>query len=188
MTFYSLNTAIPGLLYVPMFIDNLKEKAIILHIDRQQWIAELKRRVQHYGYKYDYKARNITKELKLGSIPDWLAFYCNDLYQKGIFSKIPDQVIVNEYLPGQGISQHIDCTSCFEEKIASLSIGSACVMDFVNSKTNNRISMLLEPCSLIVLSGDARYQWKHGIASRKKDSLIPRDRRLSLTFRNVILS
>ncbi|NET71462.1 MAG: alpha-ketoglutarate-dependent dioxygenase AlkB [Sphaerospermopsis sp. SIO1G2] len=131
-----------------------------------------------------------TSPMTLGPLPDWLMDYCQRLYTDGHFPKIPDQVIINEYQPRQGIAPHIDCVSCFEETIASLSIGSACVMEFTNPITGEKIDHLLEPCSLLIFSGDARYQWKHGIAARKSDKhqgqVIQRGRRISLTFRNII--
>lgn len=33
------------------------------------------------------------------------------LQQAGLFADTPDQVIINEYQPGQGISAHIDCVT-----------------------------------------------------------------------------
>lgn len=44
-----------GLTYVENFITNEEERELLEHIDRGQWLFDLKRRVQHYGYKYDYK-------------------------------------------------------------------------------------------------------------------------------------
>lgn len=177
---------IEGLSYIPKFIDAATEEALINSIDTQPWLLDLKRRVQHYGYRYDYKARNITPDLKLGDIPSWLQSYCRKLNKDNLFETIPDQVIVNEYQPGQGISAHIDCIPCFGPIIASLSLGSACVMDFSQSKTGKKTSLLLEPGSLLVLSTDARYLWQHSIAARKtdryNDQIIQRRRRVSLTF------
>lgn len=182
---------IPGLLYKANYIAHAQEAELIRIIDTQPWITDLKRRVQHYGYRYDYKARNVTKSSHLGPLPNWLMAYCQQLLSDGIFRCIPDQVIINEYKPGQGIASHIDCIPCFEDTIASLSLGSSCVMDFSHEDTNRKISMMLQARSLVILSGDARYQWRHGIAHRKTDSFngigYPRSRRLSLTFRNVIL-
>lgn len=182
---------VAGFSYVPDYISPTVEKALIEQIDSQPWITELKRRVQHYGYKYDYKARGITQDLRIGAIPNWLAGLCDDLLAQGYFKQVPDQVIVNEYQPGQGISPHVDCVPCFGETIASLSLGSPCVMDFIHSQSGEKSSMLLEPRSLLILSGDARYAWQHGIAARKSDrfdgQVIERGRRLSLTFRTVIL-
>lgn len=50
-----------------------------------------------------------------------------------------------------------------------------------------RASLLLERRSLVVLHDEARYAWEHGIVRRKNDrwqgAVIPRQRRLSVTFR-----
>jgi alkylated DNA repair dioxygenase AlkB len=181
---------ISGLTYIPDYIDAPTEALLIQTIDAQPWITELKRRVQHYGWRYDYKARSVTNDLRIGALPDWLQHYAVRLQQAGLFSEIPDQVIINEYQPGQGISSHIDCVPCFADTIASLSLGSPCVMDFTHSETCEKLSLLLEPCSLLVLSGDARYVWQHAIAGRKTDryngQIIQRTRRISLTFRKVL--
>lgn len=181
---------ISGLTYIANFIDAATEAALIETIDAQPWITELKRRVQHYGWRYDYKARNVTNDLRVGALPDWLQTYAVRLQQAGLFSEMPDQVIINEYQLGQGISAHIDCVPCFTDTIASLSLGSSCVMDFTHSETGEKSSLLLEPRSLLVLTDDARYIWQHAIAGRKTDryngQIIQRTRRISLTFRTVL--
>ncbi|MBX9726148.1 MAG: alpha-ketoglutarate-dependent dioxygenase AlkB [Rickettsiales bacterium] len=181
---------IQGLRYVSNFIATEEEEKLIHIIDKQPWLTDLKRRVQHYGYRYDYKARGLASDLYLGPIPEWLQFYCKKLQSEGYFGQMPDQVIVNEYLPGQGIAAHTDCIPCFADTIASISLGSSCLMDFSNDSI--RTSHYLEPRSLLVLAGESRYQWKHGIAARKSDKvdgdIIQRARRISLTFRNVTLN
>lgn len=183
---------IEGLTYIPDFITQAEEKALVDTIDQQSWLTDLKRRVQHYGWRYDYTARRVDESMRLGPLPDWLMGYCRRLYNERHFLKVPDQVIINEYQPGQGIAPHVDCVPCFEEAIASLSLGSTCMMDFTSRTTGERIHHLLEPRSLLIFSGNARYQWKHGIAARKTDKhegqVMRRTRRISLTFRNVVLS
>jgi alkylated DNA repair dioxygenase AlkB len=69
----------------------------------------------------------------------------------------PDQVIVNEYLPGQGIVGHIDCVPCFGDSILAISLGSPCVIMFSNPHTGLQVPLLLEPGSLYIMQGDARY-------------------------------
>ena len=173
---------IPGLEYVPDFISAAEERALIEAIDHQPWLNDLKRRVQHYGYKYDYKSRAVTPDSYLGPLPGWLEPIADKLPFK------PNQAIVNEYEPGQGISAHIDCVPCFDDTIASLSLGSGAVMQFTNR--NEKYEIYLEPRSLIILSGPARYDWAHAIPARKSDIAdgfkTPRTRRLSLTFRTVL--
>lgn len=154
-------------------------------IDIQEWNLDLKRRTQHYGYKYDYTARSIDSSYYLGAMPYWIDELCNKLHGAGTFIEKPDQVIINEYMLGQGIASHIDCVPCFEDIICSLSLFSGCIMDLTND--NVKKSIYLEPRSLLILKGDARYKWKHGIAARKSDNGLKRQRRISLTFRKVIL-
>lgn len=174
---------ISGLEYISDFITEDEERTLIEVIDGQPWLNDLRRRVQHYGYKYDYKVRTVTADSYLGLLPDWIIPATQNLPFK------PDQAIVNEYLPGQGISAHVDCVPCFADTIASLSLGSGAVMQFANGQEKH--SLYLEPRCLIILSGPARYKWTHAIPARKSDVLdgfkIERGRRVSLTFRKIIL-
>ncbi len=187
----SIAPAIVGLSYIPDYIDVSRAEELLQIIDNQLWMHDLKRRVQHYGYRYDYKARTVTPESYLGPLPEWLLLHCDRLCADGLFPQTPDQVIINEYEPGQGISSHIDCVPCFTDTIVSLSLGATCVMDFMHSNTAEKQSHLLEPRSLLVLTDDARYIWQHGIAQRRTDkwngSVLQRRRRVSMTFRKVIL-
>lgn len=189
--FESKPKEIPGFLYKSDYISQNEHDFLIEQIDQKPWLSDLKRRVQHYGYKYDYKARNIDQTAFLGPLPDWLNQISQKLVQDKIFTTFPEQVIVNEYLPGQGISAHIDCTPCFKDIIVSLSLGSSCIMELSNPGTNEKQPIFLEERSLVVLSSDARYEWLHAIPARKSDIVggnkIPRTRRISLTFRNIIL-
>lgn len=111
-----------GLTYLENYIQEDEAVKLVHEIDAAPWRTDLKRRVQHYGYRYDYKARQARREDYLGSLPDLLQHLAERLTSEGHFQAVPDQVIVNEYLPGQGISAHIDCQPCFGETIASLSL------------------------------------------------------------------
>ena len=182
---------ISGLKYVTDYLSPAQHDSLLAAIDQAPWLNDLKRRVQHYGFKYDYKFRRIDLSMKIGELPAWALEIAMDLFEKQFFQELPDQLIVNEYLPGQGIAPHIDCQPCFENTIASISLGSACVMDFAHPIRKEKIPILLEPRSLVVLQGDSRYFWTHGIAGRKTDvfegKVFLRQRRVSLTFRKTIL-
>ena len=171
--------------YIQNYIQADYENELVTLIDSQDWSRDLKRRTQHYGYKYDYTARSLDASYYLGEIPFWVDELCNKLYSDSTFIDKTDQVIINEYMPGQGIASHIDCVPCFAGTICSLSLESGCVMDLTNGSIKKAI--YLEPRSLLVFEGDARYKWKHGIAPRKSDHGIKRQRRVSLTFRKVIV-
>ena len=183
---------IEGLSYIPNFITRDEERALIEAIDQQSWLTDLKRRVQHYGYKYDYKARAVTDDAYLGPLPSWIEAVAQRLHNEQLFIDVLDQAIVNEYFPGQGISAHVDCVPCFADTITSLSLGSATIMQFTHPKSGGHEELYLKERSLIVLSGPARYEWQHAIPARKSDVVngfkIERNRRISITFRNVITS
>ncbi|KAA3639639.1 MAG: alpha-ketoglutarate-dependent dioxygenase AlkB [Bacteroidetes bacterium] len=187
----NVNVVIKGLRLVEDFITKETQQALIDQIDQGVWLSELKRRVQHYGYKYDYRARAINESMKVAPLPDWVNPIIEKMLVGGVFPTAPDQMIINEYQPGQGIAAHVDCVPCFGEQIISLSLGSTAVMEFKGLKTNQKITKLLTPGSLLVMEGDARYNWQHGIPPRKSDLINgkrkQRSRRLSLTFRKVIL-
>ncbi len=180
---------IDGLIYIPNFITKNEQDSLISEIDSRDWDLSLKRRTQHYGYRYDYTKKKIDKSLHLGELPDFLNKYSESL--RGWFEKSPDQVIINEYYPGQGISRHTDCVPCFSNVVASLSLNSTCIMDFEQWGSSKKKSFLLEPLSLLILDGEARYRWMHAIQPRQEDiwndKILPRERRVSLTFRKVIL-
>jgi len=143
---------ISGLTYVPDFITPAEHEFLLSQIDQHPWLTDLKRRVQHYGYKYDYKARTVGNDAYLGLLPIWLSSLSKKLHDDGIFPSAPDQVIVNEYIPGQGISAHIDCVPCFAGTIASLSLGSPCIMEFSNPRTEEKNQLFWKIAALSFFS------------------------------------
>jgi alkylated DNA repair dioxygenase AlkB len=178
---------IRGLTYVPNFLLPEECKDILSCIDRRSWSNVLQRRVQHYGYVYDYRKREIDKTMKLGPLPQFLKDLARLLKRQEYFKWLPDQAIINEYMPGQGIAAHIDCTPCFKDTIATISLGWCYEMKFINTYTRERKWLDLEVGSLLVLQDDARYKWTHEIQRKMDDLGIMRQRRVSITFRNVIL-
>ena len=108
----------------------------------------------------------------------------NYLTKHGYF----DQLTVNDYMPGQGIPPHVDTHSPFQEILASIGLKSGVTMHFRNPE-GVTTDLYLEPRSLVVMSGEARYNWLHSIAMRKIDRLDGllkfRHRRVSLTFRKL---
>ncbi|KAK4282483.1 hypothetical protein QN277_013855 [Acacia crassicarpa] len=87
-----------------------------------------------------------------------------------------NQLIVNVYEPGEGICAHVDLLR-FEDGIAIISLESSCVMHFSrvesaadgvenegkSDSSSTRVPILLAPGSLVLMSGEARYNWKHEI-------------------------
>lgn len=185
---------IDGLKLYCNFISEAEEEKLLNCIDSNVWLADLKRRVQHFGYKYDYKARRLDTSFYIGEIPNWMEFLINRLQEKEIINFKPDQAIVNEYIEDQGISAHIDCEPCFGDTIISISLGCQCVMNFQREQTTkekDKIPLLISPRTLLVMTGESRFNWYHGIPARKSDkfngTVYKRNRRVSITFRKVII-
>lgn len=183
-----------GAEYRTAFLDGEECRRLLESIDRRPWLHDLKRQVQHYGWKYDYAARFITAEMQIDPLPDFLHDVAARLHESGWFRRIPDQVIVNEYDPAkkQGIAPHVD-RDCFGPTVATLSLGDAWPMEFAamdrSRRRKEKIELVLDVGSILVLRGDARSKWTHGIAPRQTDgrgrNRRRRQRRVSVTFRTV---
>jgi alkylated DNA repair dioxygenase AlkB len=184
---------IPGLTYIPNYINADEQNQLLDFVDQQPWAidsAELTRRIQQHGYKLVYQKGVLVASCYLGSLPDWLGKTARRFVADGLTATVPEQVTINEYLPGQGIRSHIDCETCFGDTVMTLSLGSSCVMRFTHSQTKEKAEILLMPGSLLILKGAARYLWLHGVTARMTDIYegkeFDRSRRVSLAFREVL--
>lgn len=181
--------SIPGLICVPGFLPDTQE--LLFALDRMPWLDDLSRRVQHYGWRYDYRSRRVHEDAYLGPLPGILQDIAGELFSAGLMQCMPDQAIVNEYLPGQGIAPHIDCEPCFGPEITTISLGDEYPMRFTKVSTSEAIEVWLPVGSACVISGPARYEWRHEIAKRRSDQFGGqrklRKRRVSVTFRKVVL-
>ena len=183
---------IPGLQYYADFLSVDEQESAIRNMEDQPWRSDLERRVQHYGWRYDYRVRTVDRDMHIGALPQWLQEIAERLYtETHLFDRVPDQAIVNEYEPGQGIAMHAD-RQCFGPTVATISLGDDWRMDLkpVGGSAKSRVAILLEQGSVLLMTGDARWRWLHGIAKRKTERTNNgsrlRQRRVSLTFRTVL--
>ncbi|ORY80761.1 hypothetical protein BCR35DRAFT_90912 [Leucosporidium creatinivorum] len=110
-----------------------------------------------------------------------------------LHSPLPRQAILNLYRPGMGITPHVDLPHRYEDGIVGVSLVGSTVMDFTHDGEAH--SLLLRPGDVYVLSGEARFGWKHGIAYREEDwisdetggelFLLKRRMRMSITLRRM---
>ena len=162
-----------------------KETEIVQWLDNQEWSSELSRRTQHYGFEYTYKSKSIVPGRALeGPILELAQM----IERAGIMK--PTQCIVNEYFRNQGIAPHIDNLG-FGPIVLGISINADGVMIFENGI--ERFECFLPQRSMIMLSNDARYKWKHSINKTvtylnetNQKVTKPQDyRRISLTYREL---
>lgn len=159
--------AVSGLQFVERFLTPEQQNYCVQRVDAavEEWRNDLSRRVQHYGWRYDYNARAITPDMHIGTLPDWLDELAQKLYDEtGLFERVPEQVIVNEYLPGQGIATHIDHPG-FGPTVCTISLLDDWEMDF-SKNWRDKSPALLQRGSCVLLTGEARFVWQHGIAPR----------------------
>jgi alkylated DNA repair dioxygenase AlkB len=182
-----METSLPGLFLYPDFIDEAKEKQLLDEIDSQTWIVDYLRRLQYYGYRNE-----LDKPYDLIPFPIPMPPLIYQLSQEIVGQQIllhqPDQVIINEYVPGEGIKPHKD-RAYYENQICGVNLGSGCIMRFIKGKNEEVVDIVIPRRSLYVMQDDARKKWKHGIPPRKKDNIAGtlqhRERRVSITYRKV---
>ncbi|KAK4268206.1 hypothetical protein QN277_024892 [Acacia crassicarpa] len=209
--------SIPGLHLVHDFITAKEEKALLQEVDCRPWNHLSKRRVQHYGYEFCYDTRNVNTKHCLGELPSFVFPIIERISLfptlRNAANVVLDQLTVNEYPPGVGLSPHIDTHSAFEDLIFSLSLAGPCIMEFrryangdclprVASGTVTKVespdddqnfirkAIYLPPRSMLLMSGEARYAWHHYIPHHKIDKVNERvirraSRRVSFTIRKV---
>jgi len=178
-----------GASLVPDIVTDAEEERILLRISRAPWMTDLSRRVQHYGFRYDYRAPGSGRHDPAPPFPRW-ATVIGARLASFFDGAMPEQCIVNEYRPGQGIGMHADHVS-FGPVVVSLSLGDAWTMNFrpraarpyVRDGLASDELALLPRRSALVLRGQARSSWMHGIdraANARRAGT-----RVSATFRTV---
>lgn len=98
-----------GVMYFDAFISPEEQATLTAMLDNGTWSTELKRRVQHFGYRYDYKARSVSADAYLGPLPQWLGMFAERLVTAGHCRNLPDQVIANE---SSGAGHQRACRLC----------------------------------------------------------------------------
>lgn len=137
------------------------------------------RRVAHFGYNYAYNQSGLTLANK---IPDYLANLVtttrvNELIANLVSSEF-DQVIINEYKPGQQIAYHTDHTTMFGPIIACLTVGEAVPIHFRINGVHKTVKP--EIGSMYIMTGPSRYQWQHHLKNTGDTN------RYSITYRTVV--
>ena len=157
-----------GLTLIGEFIDETEESTLLNIINISPWNTSLKRRTQHYGYEYKYTSRDIGDPIE--PIPVWANLYQERMLSQKIITVPFEQLIINEYKPGQGISKHTDA-KLFGDTIVSLSLGSSCNMIFRNRFDSSQVMEITLPRrTLLIMKGEARWNWTHEIPTRRIDT------------------
>ncbi|CAH1986681.1 unnamed protein product [Acanthoscelides obtectus] len=199
---YRVTGAPPTVYYIPNFITENEESHLLKSVysaPRPKWTFLSNRRLQDYG------GVPHEKGMLPEPIPKWLQTYMDKIDALNIFDgKKTNQVLVNEYLAGQGIMPHTD-GPLFQPTISTISCGSHTVLEFKeNSELRKKVcDILLEQRSLVIIKEELYSKYLHSISEREDDVLedivnldycgekyisgvkLKRKTRVSLTIRNV---
>lgn len=182
-----METSVPGLYLYPDFISEHYENELLSEIDGQIWMVDYSRRLQYYGFRNELEEPYELISIPI-PIPEKIYQLSEQIIDKGLIDMQPDQVIINEYNPGEGIRPHKD-RNYYENQICGVNLGSSCIMRFIRGKNLETIDIEIPRRSLYIMQDEARNKWTHGIPPRKKDNINGtisiRDRRVSITYRKV---
>lgn len=162
-----------GLRYVETWLTESYASKVVAELDSLHWGNELTRRTQHYGARYVYTSGTLDTA---PAMPPRVQRIADSLY-KDLGTRYT-QCIANEYTSGQGIGAHVD-SSVFGDSIATVSLLDTCALTMRHR--GEVYVQTLEPRSLLVLDGSARWAWTHCIEPRA--TRFPGYRRISLTYR-----
>jgi DNA oxidative demethylase len=154
-----------GLRYVPDFLPPaeqafLLERLAALGFDEWQQIrfrGQLARRRKiAFGWNYEPGARLLAPA---SPIPDYLRpLRDRCAAEAGLAPEMLVQVTMTFYPAGAGIGPHKDAPY-FGDAVVGVSLGSAARILFRHGK--EKVALLLEPGSLLLISGPARNTWTH---------------------------
>ena len=104
-------------------------------------------------------------------LPQWLDIFSKRLFDEHIFPLKPNHVLVNEYLPGDGIMPHTDGPAYYPI-VSTLSLGSSAMLHFWDKSRTPEFSVFLPQRSLVIFIGDLYYEKLHSIEMVRSDWLL----------------
>jgi|SRR5579872_4383500 len=181
--------SIPGFSHYQGLLSSEDQLSLLAAIDQHgRWEFDSSRERQCHGYRYLYDD-DMLEMVGDGELPDWLMNWARYIHERQWMSKIAQQVTIQKYMNNSYLGKHIDSRNCFGPELVTFSLVSACYEKLTNGRIRQQLVRALEPGDAVVLTGDARYIWKHEILKRKRmkrQSEAPGWRRLSITFRTIV--
>lgn len=172
--------------YIPDFLSADEQSRLSDKVyGSAQWtvLGTTGRRLQQWGGSPDAKLSVVSP------LPAYLEELSSKIYKKKFVSAQPNHVLINEYLPGQGIMPHED-GPLYTGNFAIISLLSPLLLDFYRKRTESELekeendakhdgstalearrvfSLWLEPGSLLLIRGFAYTSMLHGIRDVTED-------------------
>lgn len=161
-----------GFRYQPDFIDPQTEAALVQHLR----MLELKpfefhghlgnRRVVSFGLRYNYDQREVQNAPQIPTFLDDLRAKAAAFANRSAHEV--KQVGINEYRPGAGIGWHRDKSEFGDVIGVSLLMSAKMRLRKQDGQKWERRLLVLQPCSIYLLSGASRREWEHSIPPVEK--------------------
>lgn len=143
LLFKCINKIPSSAYYISNFITDDEEKEIEKYVNnapQPKWTQLSHRRLQNWG-GIPHPKGMIAEE-----IPSWLQKYINKIKNLNIFDNNtqPNHVLINEYLPNQGIMGHSD-GPLFHPIVTTITCGSHTLLEFTKRlDTNDEVSLYIK--------------------------------------------
>ena len=177
-----------GAVIVPDFVTPAEEERLLLRIGAAPWLTELQ--PPRPALRLPLRLPRRQPPGPGRAVPALGRGHMADRLRDRFGGALPVQCIVNEYRPGQGIGMHADHRD-FGDVVASLSLAADWPMRFrprsVRPYARDGLPgdevAVLPRRSVLVLAGEARRDWMHGID--RADTAREAATRVSATFRTL---
>jgi alkylated DNA repair dioxygenase AlkB len=180
-TLFPMDNLPEGLLYQPDFLSEAEEAELVRIFRELPFQAfdfhgyTAKRRVLGFGFGYDFTTRRATPTQ---NFPEFLSPVRERAAQfAGVSAADLVEGMVTEYSPGAPIGWHRDAPQF--GTVIGISLASTSRMRFKPYKAEGKpVALMLEPRSIYVMRGPARWKFQHSIPAVK-------ELRYSITFRTL---
>jgi alkylated DNA repair protein (DNA oxidative demethylase) len=172
----------PGFVYRPEFLSEAEERDLVARLRVIEFSAVkmrgavARRRTAHFGWLYGYE----TWRIEPGPpIPEFLLpLRTRAAELASVVAEELVEVLLTEYSPGAGIGWHRDAPMF--GIVAGISLLGGCRFRFERGQDAERETraVTLAPRSAYLITGEARYAWRHSIPPMK-------ELRYSVTFRTL---
>ncbi|CAF1580230.1 unnamed protein product [Adineta ricciae] len=181
----SIAFPLDGIYLVSDFVNEIEEKNLVDAIDNDIWISSQSGRLkQDFGIKINFKKQTIKTKYFTG-MPLYSKALLERLHTHRVLSDFQSVELCNlDYSSERGshIDPHIDDTWIWGERLITINLLSNTILSLIpNEQNSKKIIYIPVPRRwMIVLYGDARYEYKHAIQGQHIQ-----DRRLAVTFREL---
>ncbi|CAF1408908.1 unnamed protein product [Rotaria sordida] len=180
-----ISFSLDGIYLVPDFLNEDEENNLLNFIDNDIWIPSQSGRLkQDFGIKINFKKQTIKTKYFTGM----------PMYSKNLIQRLQTYRLIDDFQSvelcnldyniqrGSHIDPHIDDTWIWGERLITINLLSNTILSLIpNDKNTNKIIYIPLPRRwMIVLYGDARYEYKHGIQRQHIQN-----RRIAVTFREL---